>query len=103
MDRWYDKEPPVRREEELPKIADRLEPISRPWMYRPGTCAVPKWTNGHLLSSPSVPAAGMQLFGTLVSPGTNFVDNDTFFLFSDPPLRNWVDEKAVKEESCPLR
>lgn len=43
-DKWFDKEPPVRREEELPKYADRMEPCQRPWMYRPGTSAIPKWT-----------------------------------------------------------
>lgn len=43
-DKWYDWAPPIRREEELPKIADRHEPCSRPWQYRPGTSAIPKWT-----------------------------------------------------------
>ncbi|PVD32726.1 hypothetical protein C0Q70_08171 [Pomacea canaliculata] len=43
-DKWYDWDPPIRREEELPKVADRREPCSRPWMYRPGTSAIPTWT-----------------------------------------------------------
>lgn len=43
-DKWYDWAPPIRREEELPKVADRQEPCSRPWQYRPGTSAIPKWS-----------------------------------------------------------
>ena len=43
-DKWCDMALPTRKEEELPKIADRQEPCSRPWQYRPGTSAIPKWT-----------------------------------------------------------
>lgn len=44
MDKWHDYRDPVRRQEELPKLADRREPCSRPGQYRPGTSAVDKWT-----------------------------------------------------------
>ncbi|KAK3774025.1 hypothetical protein RRG08_030107 [Elysia crispata] len=45
-DKWYDWEHPVRRQEELPQIADRHEPLSRPWEYgvHMGVVAQPKWT-----------------------------------------------------------
>ncbi|XP_048252321.1 uncharacterized protein LOC125380100 [Haliotis rufescens] len=43
-DKWYDNGEPMRRQEELPKVVDRHEPCQRPWEYRMGTSAVPKWS-----------------------------------------------------------
>ena len=45
-DRWYDWGRPVRRQEELPLMADRHEPLSRPWQYgvHHGQINEPKWT-----------------------------------------------------------
>lgn len=42
-DKWYDSGYPTLRREELPKIADRHEPCSQPWMYNVGTSAVKTW------------------------------------------------------------
>jgi len=45
-DKWYDMGHPVRRQEELPLVADRHEPLSRPWQYgvHCGVTGEPKWT-----------------------------------------------------------
>lgn len=45
-DKWYDWGAPVRRQEELPLVADCREPLSRPWQYgvHLGVTGIPKWT-----------------------------------------------------------
>jgi len=45
-DKWYDWGRVVRRQEELPLMADRHEPLSRPWQYgvHCGRISEPKWT-----------------------------------------------------------
>ncbi|XP_064631521.1 uncharacterized protein LOC135489853 [Lineus longissimus] len=42
-DKWYDREIPTLRREELPKIHPS-EPCSQPWQFQSGTAAVPKWS-----------------------------------------------------------